>query len=153
MTKQFTIAFITAIGFGFVLLNPWILAYYIAFLAIVTLLGLVIIVHSLFRRTKNWKVTMLCLAVGYTAAFVAFGMDSYLSFQLVKKRNYVIDSLYKYKQHVGHFPQTMVEASNEMTSLRAHYIVDSSLANFTLYAKDLHGMPWVFSSKVSRWGR
>jgi hypothetical protein len=153
MTKQFLIAFIAAIGFGYVLINPWVLLYYLFFLAIATAVVLIVVVVSLIKRTKDWKTALLCLAVGYTAVLSSYSLQSYLTSEAVKKRDHLIVALYGYRDKYGRFPPSAKEVSSEVSPLKANYIPDTTLQNFTLYARDLFGFPWIFSSKDSTWTR
>jgi hypothetical protein len=153
MSKPLIIAFLTAIGFGYFLVNPWVLFYYLFFLAFATAVVLVIVVLSLIKRTRDWKTAILCLAVGYTAVLSSYGIQSYLSSRIVKQRDLVIVALYNYRDKYGGFPETVQQVSCDVSSLRANYVPDAGLRNFTLYTKDIFGMPWVFSSKDSTWTR
>jgi hypothetical protein len=153
MTKPFIIAFVASIGLGYILVNPWVLLYYLIFLAVATTIVLFIVVSSLVKRTSEWKTALLCMAVGYTAALSSYIIQSYLSSRIVNKRDSVISALYVYRDKYGHFPQTTQEALNNIMVLRANYVLDTTSENFTLYTKDFYGMPWVFTSKDSTWGR
>lgn len=43
------------------------------------------------------------------------------------------------------------EILQDISLLRVNYLPDSALHNFVLYARDLYGFPWIFSSKDSAW--
>jgi len=153
MIKPLIIAFILAIGFGYFLVNPWVLLYYLVFLAIATLVVLIIVVFSLTKRTRHWKTALICLAVGYTAVLSSYCITSYLSTRIVKQQNHFVTSLYQYRDKFGHFPPTAQGLPNNISALRGNYVPDSTLRKFKLYTRDLYGFPLVFSSKDSAWGR
>jgi hypothetical protein len=153
MLKQFLIAFPIAIGIGFVLLNPYAVVYFYFFLLFATVIGLVIIIHSVFNKTSLWKPTLLWLAVGYTIAITSYCVQNFKHSQFRKERNKIITALYHHRSETGKFPSALTEVSDDNSFLRANYYPDPALQNFVLRLKDFYGFPWAFSSKDSSWGR
>jgi hypothetical protein len=149
----FILGFAAAIALGFFLVNPWVFAYYLILLAIATIIVLLLVVASLIGKTKEWKKALLWLAVGYTAALTSYCIQLYSSSKISNERNSVIVALYNYHDRYNKFPSSAKELSIDLSSFRGRYVPDTSLQNFRLYTKDLYGMPWVFNSKDSTWGR
>ena len=153
MTKRLLISLIVVLGLGFILLNPWIFAYYLIVLIIATVIVLGIVISSLFKGKKTWKMPLFYLTIFYLAGLTSYGINSYQSLQIIQKRNQVIRGLYDYHNKNGQFPKSLDYASFNVRSIRATYLTDSSLQSFMLYTKDIYGFPWVFNSKDSTWGR
>jgi hypothetical protein len=153
MVKSFIIAFLASIVLGFILTSPYLFALYLILLPIAVVIALIVIIWSFVYRKPHWKMALLCLAAEFSAILISQSIQSYLNSQYQKKREQVISELYNYRNKYGHFPSNEKELSNDLSSLNAHFIPDSTLQSFKLYTRGMYGFPWDFSSKDSTWER
>jgi len=154
MTKSYIAGIIIAIAIGFTLtLGIYVYTFYLFFLAIASILSLIIVLISLFRKTSEWKIILRYLSLGYITALTAFLTLEFLQFRNKERGDNVISALYDYRYQKGKFPHNLDELSQSIGDIKGNYVPDTSLASFKFYYRDLYGFPKVFSSKDSSWKR
>lgn len=151
MSKRFIIAFLAAIAFGYLLVNPWAFFIYAGLLIITTAFAVIVIVMSLVNKTKIWKTTLLYLVIAFTPLPSSFIFMSYISYQIDKQKKEVISALYSFHDKHGNFPPAVPSFVSLASYLRPTYSIDTDLNNFTLHIKGLYGFPQRFSSRDSTW--
>ena len=126
-------------------------AAYISFLPILSAVGLLIVVISLFKKDSKWKIAFQILSFCFIAAITTRVIFIFLENRNRQGRDEVISAIYQYHQRKGKFPATLGELPKPITSPRFNYIPNSTFTNFKLHSRDLYGIPRMFTSKDSLW--
>ena len=122
---------------------------FIPLAAIFTIVFLITLIFEKLKRTSEYKKYIKPLLFTLLAVLVSFFTTKLIEYDIINKRDGVIENIYAYRAVHNKFPTDLDGFGTP--SKKYHYSVDSSLSNFEIVFRGMYGFPNSFKSKDSIW--